>query len=94
MDGQTLADSLDLAYPAGYETSDGWRRLNDAFSIIQQVSGSAAGLLALAKSTVGETEDESLRGMLRAQYSEMDWLTNNQTIQNGLRERKRDCLIA
>jgi peptidoglycan hydrolase-like protein with peptidoglycan-binding domain len=93
-DGQALADSLDLTYPAAYCASDGWRRLNRCFTIIQQVTGNGPGLLALAPSVMGETQDESLRGMLRAQYSEQDWLTNNQNVQNGLRERKRDSLIA
>jgi hypothetical protein len=89
-----LTASLNLAYPLAYCTIDAWRRLNEAFTAIQQVTGSASGLIALGKSTVGKVEDEALRGMLRAQYSDADWLTNNKSIQDGLRERKRDSLIA
>lgn len=93
-DVEAFVGALDIGYPAGYRTIAGWRRLNDAFIQLQKLTASAAGLLKLSKSAVGPDEDALLRGMLRAQYSEADWLAVNRVIQDKLRERRRDALIA
>jgi hypothetical protein len=93
-DVKALADGLDIAYPASYRTSDGWRRLNQCFTVLQAVTGNAPALLALSATQSSPAQDESLRSMLRAQYSETDWLASNKTIQDKLRERKRDSLAA
>lgn len=93
-DVKALTPALNLAYPTAYATPAGWRRLNDAFAIIAALSGSASSVLKLAGTTVDQGAEETLRGMLHAQYSEADWLTNNRTVQDGLRQRKRDSLIA
>src|SRR5262249_21780032 len=85
---------LNIAYPAGYHSYPAWKRLLDAMSIVQQLGGGAAAVAALATPTPGPGDAASVKQMMRSQLDEPSWIALSEPIEDKLRERKRDSLVA
>lgn len=90
----TAANAIDLAYPAAYIKVAGWQRLQQAFTILQRLNVSAAGAISLAKPILGSADSASLKQTVRSKVDEDGWLSLSKTIQDDLRQRKRDSLVA
>ena len=90
----TAANAIDVAYPADYIKVDAWLRLQQAFTILQRLNASAASAIALAKPVLGPTDSASLKQTIRSKFDEDTWLSVSKTIQDDLRQRKRDSLVA
>jgi hypothetical protein len=93
-DVKTLVGSLDLAYPAGYLLAESWERLRDAFRFLDKLNAGTDKALIFANPTVGKTESDTLKQLLRSKFGADTWLTLSTEIQDVLRERKRDALAA
>ncbi len=72
---------------------DGFRRVYDAYAVVTSCGISAA---ALVKTTNAPTpaDASNLRSALRAQYADADWLTLVKPINDTMRARQRDALVA
>jgi hypothetical protein len=72
---------------------DGFRRVYDAHAMVTRCGISAA---ALVKTTNDPTPAgaSNLRSALRAQYADADWLTLVKRINDSMRARQRDALVA
>jgi hypothetical protein len=84
---------LAITYPAAYRQVDGWRRLNDVFTLLRQLNASAPQGMQLMKPGPGQTESTLLKSVLHGLYDDATWLANSKTIEDSLRERKRDSLV-
>lgn len=93
-DVETLTNSLDLAYPAAYRTMPGWRRLQEAFDILLRLNAAASAVLPLAGPAPGPAESAAVKALLRGRVDEERWLEISKSIQDRIRERKRDSLVA
>ncbi len=93
-DVKKLTESLDLIYPAGYLLAENWERLNKAFDLLDKLNAGTDQVKAFANPTVGEAEAKTLKQLLRAKFGAESWLTLSAEIQDVLRERKRDALVA
>lgn len=90
----TDANVIDLAYPAAWQHFSGWRRLTRAMEILQKINAGAAAMLPVARPAVTGDESNAVKQMLRARYDEQAWLDVSKSIQDDLRQRKRDSLVA
>lgn len=90
----TAAGNLDLVFPAGYQNADGWRRLVQAITILQALNATAVATAALATPSLGSSDATSLKQILRSKFDEQTFLTLSKPIEDALRERKRDSLVA
>jgi hypothetical protein len=90
----TTANVLDLSYPAAYHKILNWQRLAKAVEIISRLNGSAQSVTPLAAASVGAAESLSIKQMLRSKYEVEQWLDISRGIQDELRHRKRDSLVA
>lgn len=90
----TTANVLDISYPAAYQDVLNWNRLAKAIEIIERLNGSAQSVMALAVASVGQAESLSIKQMLRSKYEVEQWLDISGGIQDELRHRKRDSLVA
>ncbi|HSD47159.1 MAG TPA: neuraminidase-like domain-containing protein, partial [Pyrinomonadaceae bacterium] len=89
-----LINSLDLAFPNAYLLAENWERLRRAFYFIDNLNSTAANVKTFAAATM-EIEDASrIKELLRNKFGEDTWLTLSAEIQDVLRERKRDALVA
>ncbi|HEX2062357.1 MAG TPA: neuraminidase-like domain-containing protein [Thermoanaerobaculia bacterium] len=93
-DVETLATSLDIAYPAGFATWAGWKRLRQAFPMLTRLNASAQAMLPLAGPIVTLAESASVKQLLRSKFEEEQFLELSKNVQDILRERKRDSLVA
>ncbi|HYI11053.1 MAG TPA: neuraminidase-like domain-containing protein [Thermoanaerobaculia bacterium] len=93
-DVEALVNALDVAYPAGYRVFAGWQRLVKAFAILTKLNGAAADVLKLAGTAVDAAMAATVKQLLRAKFEEEQWLELSKIVQNALRERKRDSLVA
>ena len=93
-DVATLVGSLDLAFPGDYAKWAGWSRLKKAFPMLARLNANASAILALAAPGVGPAESESVKQLLRSKYEEEQYLELSKNVQDILRERKRDSLVA
>ena len=90
----TSANAIDIAYPAAYVRVDAWQRLQQAFTILQRLNASAASAISLANPLLGPADSSSLKQTIRSKFDEDTWLSLSKTIQDDLRQRKRDSLVA
>jgi len=79
---------------AAYQKIEAWQRLQKAVAMLKRLNGDARSVLPLAGAAVGFPESAALKRMLRSKYDEKAWLDLSKPIQNALRERKRDSLVA
>lgn len=93
-DVETLVASLDLSYPQSYFLAESWQRLARAFSFLDALAASADTVKVFANAAMGQSEAASLRSLLRARFGSESWLTLSAEIQDVLRQRKRDALVA
>src|SRR6266487_641450 len=93
-DVAAFVGALDLAYPGDYLLAESWERLRRAFSFAASLNASAAGVLAFAAATMTPDHVTSLRKLLRSALGDEAWLALCTEIQDVLRERKRDALVA
>lgn len=90
----TDAGVLDTVYPTAYTKIENWKRLAKAMAITTQLNGSVQSVMQFAAASVGQAETLSLKEMLRSKYELEQWLDISRGIQDELRERKRDSLVA
>jgi Tc toxin complex TcA C-terminal TcB-binding domain/Neuraminidase-like domain/Salmonella virulence plasmid 28.1kDa A protein len=69
-------------------------RLHNCFSILSLLEASADDVIAWAKSSMSYDDVVKLVQTLKTNYSDDDWLAVTQPLQDAVREKKRDCLIA
>ncbi|MGA9768040.1 MAG: neuraminidase-like domain-containing protein [Blastocatellia bacterium] len=90
----TAADGLAVTFPVAYRQIDAWQRLKKAVLTVQNLNASAKRVAGLAKSDLSSAEAAALKQMLRSKYDEKAWLDISKSLQDALRERKRDSLVA
>ena len=90
----TDAGVLDVSYPTAYQKILNWKRLEKAVAMTDKLNGSAQALRAFAAATVGQAESLGVKQMLRSKYEPEQWLEISRDIQDELRHRKRDSLVA
>ena len=90
----TTAGNLDLVFPAGYQNADGWRRFVQAITTLQTLNATAVATADLATSSLGPDNATSLKQTLRSKFDEDTFLTLSKPIEDALRQRKRDSLVA
>lgn len=95
-DVQTLTtpNAIDAVFPAGYLKVEAWQTLRQAFTILGRLNAAAGSALALATPAPGPAESASLKQTLRSKFDEDTWLTLSKEVEDKLRERKRDSLVA
>jgi hypothetical protein len=93
-DVEALVNALEVSYPAGYRTVAAWHRLTKAFAMLMKLNAAAASMLPLAAASVGTAQADATRQLLRGKYEEEQWLELSKSVQDALRERKRDSLVA
>lgn len=89
-----LIASLNLAFPAGYLLAENWERLRRAFFFIDNLNSNATTVKTFAAATMNFEHAFTIKDLLRAKFGEDIWLTLSAEIQDVLRERKRDALVA
>jgi hypothetical protein len=89
-----LIDSLDLAFPGDYYLAEKWERIQRAFSFIKSLNAGAETVKKFAAAIMTDTHAKILKELLRSKFGSDIWLTLSAEIQDALRERKRDALIA
>jgi len=80
--------------PAGLATVENFRRVFDAYALVQQCRISAAALIAATTTVPTANTVSALQSALRAQYAEADWQTVIQPINDAMRIKQRDALVA
>jgi hypothetical protein len=93
-DVSELIASLDLAFPADYLLAENGERLRRAFYFIDNLHSTAATVETFAAATMNVEHASTMKELLRAKFGEDTWLTLSAEIQDVLRERKRDALVA
>src|SRR5215204_1223575 len=69
-------------------------RLAQAFAMLNKLNGAAESVVKFAAAIVNAAECQSIKQMLRSKYEIEQWLDISKEIQDQLRERKRDSLVA
>ncbi|GAB2519240.1 Tc toxin subunit A-related protein [Nocardia heshunensis] len=93
----TALDSLlGLSTPStkGYADPATVRRLLDAAAMLRTLGLDAAAAARLTRPVLDADDAPTLRRSLKCRYSERDWLGVLKQLQDPLRERKRDALVA
>ena len=93
-DVEALTQALDIAYPDDYLLAENWERLRKALGFLDKLNCGTGAAIAFANATVGETESDALKQLLRSKFGAETWLALSAEIQDALRERKRDALVA
>lgn len=90
----TAANALTAAYPAAYTRVAAWDRLVRCFDLLMRINGGAANGFALAAGTMTVPVSQTLKQLLRGKYEVDQWLDISKAVQDQLRHRKRDSLVA
>lgn len=90
----TDANRLDAAYPLAFAKVANWTRLARAMAILTRLNSSAQSVVPFAAASVGQAESLSIKQLLRSKYELEQWLEISRGIQDDLRRRKCDSLIA
>jgi Tc toxin complex TcA C-terminal TcB-binding domain/Neuraminidase-like domain len=93
-DVEDLINALDVAYPAGYLLASTWERMRRAFYFIDNLNGHTNTVMQFAAATMQPAEAKAVKELLRSKFGTEGWLTLAAEIQDVLRERKRDALVA
>jgi len=89
-----LIASLNLTFKSDYFLAENWERLRRAFYFIDNLHANAATVKTFAAATMDFEHAAMMKELLRAKFGEDTWLTLSAEIQDVLRERKRDALVA
>ncbi len=89
-----LIASLDLTFPGDYVLAENWERLRRAFYFIDDLNSNAATVKTFGAATMNFEHASTIKELLRSKFGEDTWLTLSAEIQDVLRERKRDALVA
>jgi GH18 family chitinase len=81
-------------FPASYKTAAGWLWISQAFGMIQQIGATAQTTASWATPVVHDSDSVALKQTLRGQFDEARYLSLSKPIQDNLRQRKRDSLVA
>jgi hypothetical protein len=79
---------------AGLSSVENFRRVYDAYAFAQTCRISAATLIAVTTNAPSAKAVAALQSALRALYAESDWLTVVRPINDTMRIRQRDALVA
>lgn len=91
-----LLDDVDTRFGFArpdYRLPTTWRRLARAIELVHSLDVSLAQALAFTVATLGDAERRNARTMLRARYSDSEWLGALKAIMDPIRARKRDALV-
>ena len=90
----TTAGNVLQTFPGAYKTAAGWIWIFQAESLMQQVGATAQAVASWAAPKLQSADSTKLEQTLRGQFDEATYLTLSKPIQDALRQRKRDSLIA
>ncbi len=93
-DVEALTASLDLAYPMDYLLAESWERLRRVFHFLDNLNASANTVKKFAAPAMTDVHAKTIKELLRSKFGTETWLTLSAEIQDTLRERKRDALVA
>jgi hypothetical protein len=93
-DVQALVAALDLSYPGDYLLAENWERMRRAFYFVESLGTDVETVKTFASAAMGEIQTKTLKSLLRARFGAETWLTLSAEIQDVLRKRKRDALVA
>jgi len=93
-DVEAFVNTVDLNFPGDFGLAENLERLERALYFANKLNTSVAKLLALAAAAVDDSAAAELRQILRDNYGADTWLTLSTEIQDAMRERKRDSLLA
>ena len=93
-DAKVLKDSLDVARPADYLLAETWERLGRAFSFLDNLNAGADTVSTFAAPVMSSSHAKTIKELLRSKLGTETWLALAAEIQDILRERKRDALVA
>ncbi|HEX5553392.1 MAG TPA: neuraminidase-like domain-containing protein, partial [Chitinophagaceae bacterium] len=85
---------LNLLSPADFKSASILLRLHQCFKILTQLNITADDAITWCNAALTYEDVVKIKQTLKLKYSEADWLTVTQPLQDGLREKKRDALIA
>ena len=94
IDALSQANTLDIAFPGDFHTTPALGRLAEAVRLAARLGADAATMLALAGPGVDMGAADALKQALRARHGDENWLDVSTGVQDILRERKRDALLA
>ncbi len=93
-DTEALVSALDIAFPDGYLHAAAWERLARAFTFLDRLGAGAATAMTFSAATMTPVHARTLKELMRAKLGAETWLALSTEIQDALRERKRDALVA
>ncbi len=83
-----------LNYPDDYLSVSSWERLFNALGFLGKLNAGTESVKAFAGAGMGPDEAIALKQLLRSKFGPDNWLEIGKEIQDVLRERKRDALVA
>ncbi|MGA2841902.1 MAG: neuraminidase-like domain-containing protein [Steroidobacteraceae bacterium] len=82
------------AYPADYRRVGAWEGLLQCFDLMTRINAPAAAAMSLADRHMTAASSQALKQLLRGKFEEAQWFDVSKSVQNSLRQRKRDSLVA
>lgn len=82
------------AYPADYRRVAAWEGLVRCFDLMTRMNAPATAAIALAAKDMNATTSQTVQRLLRGKFEETQWFDVSKSVQDGLRQRKRDSLVA
>ncbi|HEY8459160.1 MAG TPA: neuraminidase-like domain-containing protein, partial [Blastocatellia bacterium] len=92
-DAGSLVASLDIA-ATDYLLVESWERLRQAFRFLNDLNAGTATAQKFAAAAMNHDHARTLKELLRSKFGAETWLAVSAEIQDALRERKRDALVA
>jgi hypothetical protein len=80
--------------PGGLSAVENFRRVFDAYRIVQASTLTASALISAITNAPSATTVSTLQSALRARYAESDWLTVIRPVNDAVRIQQRDALVA
>jgi hypothetical protein len=93
-DSAALINALDLNYPNDYLLAENWERLRRAFYFLDSLNAGADTAISFASAAMSESHRQTIRELLLSKFGDETWAVLSTEIQDVLRERKRDSLVA
>jgi len=94
IDIEDFVVSTGLGYPADFLLAETWQRILRAYSYCDALNAGMDVVRTFAAPTMTEAHAKALAALLRAKLGPETWLTLATEIQDVLRQRKRDALVA
>ena len=85
---------LNIQSPADFKSAIILMRLHQCFVALAQLNTNADDAVNWCANSLTKENSDKIKQTLKARYSDDDWLTVTQPLQDKLREKKRDALIA